>query len=276
MEVKITTLSENTATRGSLAEWGLSLLVEADGKKILMDTGSGIAATHNADLMHIDLADTDTIILSHGHRDHTGGLLQILKRTGAREIIAHPDINKSRYVRIGDMYDDISMPFTEKELVSAGAHFKYSREPVSITEHIITTGEIALLSDFEAIDENLFIKEDGEFKPDDVQDDLALIINTAKGLVVCCGCTHRGLINTLSRARQLTGEERIYAVIGGIHLVRAGTERIERTIAELQEWDIKRLYVSHCTGFAASARLAQAFGSAFALNNAGTRIVLPA
>ena len=112
-------------------------------------------------------------------------------------------------------------------------------------------------------------------KPDDLPDDLALIINAEYGLVVVCGCAHRGLINTLHQAQQLTGNQRIYAVIGGIHLIRADKERIERTIADLRGMDIQRLYVSHCTGFAASTRLAREFGEAFMLNNAGTRLILP-
>jgi len=80
MEIRITTLSENTAGYGFLAEWGLSILVEADGLRILMDTGLSFSAVHNAQLMGIDLATIDRIVLSHGHADHTGGLREVLRR----------------------------------------------------------------------------------------------------------------------------------------------------------------------------------------------------
>lgn len=102
MEVKITTLSENTANYGYLAEWGLSILVQTEGINILVDTGMGSSAIQNARLLDIDLASLDCIVLSHGHADHTGGLLDLLKKTGGIEVIAHPDIWVPKYVRRPD------------------------------------------------------------------------------------------------------------------------------------------------------------------------------
>ena len=97
MAIKITTLSENTANYGGfIAEWGLSLVVEVDGMKVLMDTGFGHSAVHNAHLLGIDLTGIDKIVLSHGHDDHTGGLQEVLKMTGEVEVIAHPDIWTSK------------------------------------------------------------------------------------------------------------------------------------------------------------------------------------
>jgi 7,8-dihydropterin-6-yl-methyl-4-(beta-D-ribofuranosyl)aminobenzene 5'-phosphate synthase len=92
LEIRISTLSENAANYGYLAEWGLSILVEIDGIKILMDTGLSFSVMHNAQLMGIDLAALDRIVLSHGHADHTGGLRGVLARRGQIEIIAHPDV----------------------------------------------------------------------------------------------------------------------------------------------------------------------------------------
>ena len=100
MDIKITTLAENSAELGYLAEWGLSMFIEADGVNILFDTGMGIAAVHNAQLYGIDLAKVDKIVLSHGHRDHTGGLREILMRMKKNvEVIAHPDIWAAKYTR---------------------------------------------------------------------------------------------------------------------------------------------------------------------------------
>ena len=92
MEVRITTLSENTANFGFLAEWGISILIEVDGMKILVDTGLSFSAVHNAKLLGVDLSTIDRIVLSHGHVDHTGGLRDVLKIKGEVEVIAHPDI----------------------------------------------------------------------------------------------------------------------------------------------------------------------------------------
>ena len=276
MGIRITTLSENTANYGFIGEWGLSILVEMDGTRILMDTGLGFSAVHNAQLMGIDLSTIDRIALSHGHADHTGGLRDVLKLKGGVEVVAHPDIWDSKYAQRGqDSFQYIGIPFTREELESRGARFNLTREPVRVTEHIMTSGEIPMASGYEDIDNFLFVKKDGAFRPDPLADDLALIIDTDFGLIVILGCGHRGIVNTLRHARKLTGKEMIYAVIGGIHLFRASDEQIEMTIAELQGMGIQKLGVSHCTGFKASARLAQEFPDAFFQNNAGASFELP-
>lgn len=276
MEVRITTLSENTATYGFLAEWGISILVEVDRMRILMDTGQSFSAVHNAQLMGIDLSTIDRIVLSHGHADHTGGLRDVLKIKGEVEVIAHPDVWATRYVQRDQQEEKYAgIPFSQIELESCGARFNLAREPVHITEHVMTTGEIPMLSGYEKIEDNLFVKEDSVLHPDLLADDLALVIDTDFGLVVILGCAHRGIVNTLRRARNLTGNELVYAAIGGTHLFRASGERVEETIADLKAMGIQKLGVSHCTGFPASARLAAEFGEIFFLNNAGSRFTLP-
>ncbi len=139
----------------------------------------------------------------------------------------------------------------------------------------MTTGEIPMLSGYEEIEDNLFVKEGDMLQPDRLADDLALVIDTDFGLVVILGCAHRGIVNTLRHAQNITGKELVYAAIGGTHLFRASDERIEHTMADLRGMGIQRLGVSHCTGFRASARLAQEFEGIFFLNNAGTRLTLP-
>jgi len=277
VEVRITTLSENTANYGYIAEWGLSILVEVEGARILMDTGLSFSAVHNAQLMGIDLSTIDHIVLSHGHADHTGGLRDVLKIKGEVEVIAHPDIWVPKYVRRdGEPREQyIGMPFTREELESLGARFKLIREPVHITEQVMTTGEIPMSSAYEEIGNNLFVKKAGMLHPDPLADDLALIIDTDFGLVVILGCAHRGIINTVCHAQNITGKELVYAVVGGTHLFRASEERLEKTIVDLREIGIQKLGVSHCTGFHTSARLAQEFENIFFMNNAGTRVILP-
>ncbi|MFC2039353.1 MBL fold metallo-hydrolase [Chloroflexota bacterium] len=276
MQIRIITLSENTANYGFIAEWGLSILAEADGTRILVDTGLSFSAVHNAQLLGIDLSTIDRIVLSHGHADHTGGLREVLRRRGEVQVIAHPDIWAAKYARRSPQKEQYAgVPFSREELESLGARFNLSREPVRITDRIMTTGEIPMISDYEEIDENLFVRDGNLLQPDRLADDLALVINADFGLVVVLGCAHRGIVNTLRHAQKLTGNERVYAAIGGTHLFRAPEVRVEQTLAYLREMGIQRLGVSHCTGFHASARLAQELGDVFFLNNAGTRFTLP-
>jgi len=276
MELQITTLSENTANYGFLAEWGLSLLIEVDGTRILVDTGMSFSAVHNAQLLRIDLSTINGIMLSHGHVDHTGGLREVLRRTGEVEVIAHPDMWAAKYARRDQEVERyVGIPFSREEMESLGARFNLGREPVYITDRVMTTGEIPMSSGYEEIDKNLFVKEGTKLQPDRLVDDLALVIDTDFGLVVVLGCAHRGIVNTLRHAQNLTGKELVYAAIGGTHLFRASKERVKETIEDLREMGIQKLGVSHCTGFAASAGLAQEFGDIFFLNNAGTRLKLP-
>jgi len=277
MEFRITTLSENTASarRRLLAEWGLSMLVEAGNLKILLDTGQSISTVHNAAALGIDLSQINKIVLSHGHYDHTGGLQQVLIRMRKEvEIIAHPEVWDSKYVRDPreEHYRYIGIPFRREELESLGASFILTPEPVWITDDIVTSGEIPMVTDYEEIDSNLYIKEGGEYRPEPLGDDQAVFIKTEQGLVVLLGCAHRGVINTLKHARELTGMETIHTVLGGTHLIRASEMQLELTIAELKALGVQRLGVSHCTGMRPAARLAQEFGQSFFFNNGGNRI----
>jgi 7,8-dihydropterin-6-yl-methyl-4-(beta-D-ribofuranosyl)aminobenzene 5'-phosphate synthase len=315
LNIKITTLAENTAELGYLAEWGLCMYIEADGVNVLFDTGDGIAAVHNAQLFGIDFTKVDKIVLSHGHRDHTGGLREVLTRMKKPvEVIAHPDIWASKYTRWGKMQDHYTgvamqegkvdldadwnenirdqshikrkktggvsthysgIPFQRELLENLGARFNLTTKPVKITDHFLTTGEIPMISSYEEIDSGLFVKKTGELLPDELKDDLALVIDTEYGLVVILGCAHHGIVNTLKQAQKVTGEESIYAAIGGTHLLNAERPRWEKTAADLKKMGVQYLGASHCTGFKASAYLTEQFGDNFFMNNSGSRWTLP-
>lgn len=278
MSIRIVTLSENTVCAGRyLAEWGLSILVETEKVKVLLDTGASVSAQHNADLMGIDLRDIDKIILSHGHYDHTGGLRQLLRRRSKEiEIIAHPDIWQEKYGRRKNRPARYAgIPFQRAELESLGARFNLTTKPVMISDNVMSTGEIPMTNDFEEVASTLFIRDSGNLQPDMVMDDQALISKTHLGLIVILGCAHRGIINTIHQAQKLTGIEEIHTVVGGCHLVGASKERIQQTIAALKELKVQKLGVSHCTGLPAAVALAREFGESFFFNNAGTITEIP-
>ena len=279
--MRIVTLSENTVSEnsglamrlsGGLGEWGLSILVEADDYKILLDTGASISAIRNAELMGIDLSGVDKIVLSHGHSDHTGGLRDVMRKMKKKvEIIAHPDVWASKYARIGNgPYIYAGIPFQRDELENLGASFNLTKEPIWITKNIVASGEIPMTNEYEKIDPILYVKEKNEFRPDPLWDDQAIFIKDKKGLVIILGCCHWGIINTVNHAKKLTGVEKIHTIVGGTHLMGSSEDRLDFTVAELKASGIQKLGVSHCTGMAIAVKLAQAFGDKFFFNNAGT------
>ena len=272
MGLIVTTLSENTSTprRRLLAEWGLSILIEIDNLKILLDTGQSISAVKNAATLGINLSQIDKIVLSHGHYDHTGGMQQVLAAMRKEtEVIAHPDIWALKYAYFSreGRYEYIGIPFCREELETLGASFRLTPEPVWITENVVTSGEIPKVTEYEEIDVNLRVKEGDEFPADPLADDQAIFIKTGQGLVVVLGCGHRGVVNTLRHAQKLTGMEVIHTVMGGAHFLGTSEVQVELTLAELREMGIQRMGLCHCTGMWSQVRLAQEFGESFFFNS---------
>jgi 7,8-dihydropterin-6-yl-methyl-4-(beta-D-ribofuranosyl)aminobenzene 5'-phosphate synthase len=132
-----------------------------------------------------------------------------------------------------------------------------------------------MTEEFEELDHNLYVKENGSWRNDDLLDDRALIIKTDEGLVIILGCAHRGAINTVRHAQDITGVRLIHTVMGGTHLINASEERVLRTGIALQELGVQRVGVSHCTGLPSAMLLAQQLGEAFFFNNTGTSITVP-
>ena len=272
--MRITTLSENTAgkrPKGLIAEYGLSILVETGDNKILFDTGQKISTVNNAAVLGVDLSDVEKIVLSHGHFDHTGGLKSVLEKTGEIEIIAHPNIFQKKYAKFGKKKTYIGIPYTKEELVGFGARFNLTGKPTGIGD-ITVTGEVEQKNSFEKVDKNMYVDREGELINDELLDDQSIAIKTEEGLFVILGCAHRGMINNIEQAKKITGEKRVYGVIGGTHLIAADKVQLEETVKALKEYDIQKIGVSHCTGPKASSRLGAEFGEKFFYNNAGSVI----
>lgn len=278
-KLRIVTLSENTVfANGFQAEWGLSVLAETEEGNILLDTGNSVSAIQNADRLGIDLTKIDKLVLSHSHADHTGGLRDFLRRRHKEiEIIAHPDVFGLKYGRTKGQPDRFSgIPFRKEELESLGARFTLTDKPVNITENIMTTGQVPMVTDFEKVMDSAYRKEGTELVPDDIKDDQSIVLKTDYGLVVLLGCAHRGMINHLLHSQKITGMKEIHTVIGGCHLFIAKKEQVDKTIAALKELDIKQLGVSHCTGLKPAFAMMQVFADRFFFNNAGTVTKIPA
>jgi 7,8-dihydropterin-6-yl-methyl-4-(beta-D-ribofuranosyl)aminobenzene 5'-phosphate synthase len=275
--MKILTLVENTVHRQKLlAEHGLSMLIKTEARTVLFDTGDGQVLLPNAANMDVDLHQVDRIVLSHGHHDHTGGLLKLLEHVGPRKVHAHPGIMQPKFSVRQEDVRSIGLPKARECLEQAGADFQLSEDPVEILPGILSTGRIPRETDFEPVSTFFKSKSGDEMVQDELWDDQSLIVESGDGPVLILGCAHSGLVNTLLHARSLIGGRSFAAVIGGTHLVAADESRLQRTLDELRQFDIGRIAPCHCTGFRAQVALSEAFGERFCLNSVGDSLEFPA
>jgi len=247
--MKISVLTENHAGAYTIAEHGLSYLIEFDGQKILFDTGQSDMFLANAEKMNVSMENIDMIILSHGHFDHGNGLSHLSGST----LICHPGCFVKRYRNSDHVY--IGLKNSRDEL-SWMFNLNISAEPEKISQRIFFLGEIPRLTDFES-QSTSFIFEDSA--PDYVMDDSALALLLPAGLFVITGCGHAGIVNTLEHARKITGISKLSGIMGGFHLKEINHQTKE-TIRYLKENRIKHVLPSHCTELPALSAFYKNFG----------------
>lgn len=271
-KLKITTLVDNHALIGSKywAEHGLSFLIEADGEKILFDTGqTGEVIAHNLERFNEDLSDLKHVVLSHGHYDHTGGLEEIAKRTDNTTVYAHPDIFYDKYVKRDKKYKPIGIPFEEDELKNS-FKFNLKKKGAEIIGSVRTTGQIPRITKFEGVPKRFYIKKNNRYINDDISDDQALVLSTRNGIMVILGCTHSGIVNTLYHIKKITGKKDIFGLIGGIHLWSAKEGQLQKTAKVIKEFKPRFIGLSHCSGINTFNYFSKVFGEKVFLNSAGS------
>lgn len=258
-ETVLTILVDNQARHPLASEHGFALWIQTDGRRILFDTGQGAALPGNAERLGIDLSSADALVLSHGHYDHGGGMPYVLGKNPAMVVYAHPRVLRSRFAIAEGRIRPVQLPSGAMEALQSHPNARWVRREVRLGAKIGLTGPIPRPSSFEDPGGPFFLDPAGRFA-DLVDDELALWIGTPAGLVVCVGCAHAGLINTLHLARRQSGLDRIAAVLGGFHLDSAGASRLEQTVEALRTLALERLFPCHCTGRRAIHALQAAFG----------------
>ena len=271
-KLEVTVLAEDSVLYESPL-WGqhvVSFLLEAykDGVKrnVLVDVAqSPEALLHNMKLLGVNPSTIDAVILTHCHYDHTQGLAEILKAVGKRDlpVIAHPDIFRLNFVvepylrHVGVMSSD-----SRERIEESGGTLYLTRDPLQIMPGLMTTGEVKRQTDFEEVGIPLkTITRDGRVTEDRMVDDTSVIANIGnKEIVIITGCSHAGIVNIVKHSIELTGIKKIKAIIGGLHLIEAPTERIKKTVEALSKYDIDIISAGHCTGFEAQVELYKTFG----------------
>jgi len=247
--MKLTVLNDNAPGDVCGSEHGLSYLIEAD-KAILFDTGASDLFLKNASLLNLDLNLVDTVVLSHGHWDHGNGLKYLKSKT----LITHPDSFQKKYRKKDKSY--IGLPFSKDEATKK-FNLITSKKDYKISDQITFLGQIPRLNNFESKSTS-FALEDGT--EDFVHDDSAIIVKTSKGLVIISGCAHSGICNIIDYAIKLTGNSKVYGVIGGFHL-KKNNAQTKQTIKYFNNLNIKKIYPSHCTALPALAAFHQTFNT---------------
>lgn len=260
-KLRIVVLSDNftsTIIPPLIGEWGFSAYIEADETKILYDVGnSGLPVLYNAKLLGIDLSSIDYIILSHGHSDHTGGLKneELLKLIKGKTLIAHPSIFEKKFLNWAGKLQYIGLPLTREEL-EKNFNLILTRKPIEFTKGVMFSGEIKRYGNPE-YNAGLFTSKGEEgLEVDHLYDDAALFINTAKGLVILTGCGHSNVLNIVSYAKEVTGVNKIYAVLGGFHLLSSDAQHVNEVINKLSS-EASKIGPAHCSGYLARAIVAK-------------------
>ncbi|MEO7414756.1 MAG: MBL fold metallo-hydrolase [Opitutaceae bacterium] len=259
--LKITILSTMLADGDELGEWGFAALVEADGHRILFDTGAHTdVVLRNAQSLKIDLSTVPDVVLSHSHEDHTGGFLPLRKSVAmktpgglARTHVGHGIFAQRADAPNAPLHNRMLAVKSEYE-ASGGAVVTYEK-PTQLYPGVWLTGPVPRKfpeRNWSGRGEIATATGRGE---DNIPEDMALIIDTADGLVVLTGCGHAGIINIVDYARTFVRPARVHALIGGIHLFNASDETLAWTAGKLRGFGIDNLLGAHCTGIETVYRL---------------------
>ena len=252
--LKITVLSTMLGDGEELGEWGFAALVEVDGHRILFDTGShSDVVLRNARSLNVDLTNVPDVVLSHFHSDHTGGFMTLRQSVNTKS----PGALGRTHVGAGIFYPRSGTPpgvelnpmvRLQSEYEKTGGRFVVHQKPAQLFPGVWLTGAVPRANPERNWSGNLQMKTPAGMVEDNVPEDMALVIDTAEGLVIVTGCGHAGVINLVEHARAFVRPARIHALIGGIHLFNATEQTLAWTTGKLGDVGLDHFIGAHCTG----------------------------
>lgn len=264
--LKITVLSTMLADGDELGEWGFAALVEVDGRRILFDTGAKTdVVLKNAQTLKIDLGNVPDVVLSHWHWDHVGGLMTLRRDVMAK----HPSALARTHVAQGFFDSRIGTPpgvelnqmiRTKPEYEHTGGAFVIHAKPVELQPGVWLTGPVPRRHPERNWSGSVQVKTASGTREDTIDDDMALVIDTERGLVIVTGCGHAGVINIIEHARAFIRPAPVHALIGGVHLFRATDETLRWTVGKMREFGVQNFVGAHCTGIETVYRIRHDLG----------------
>jgi len=245
-----------------VGEPGLSFLILHNDIQILFDAGYTDCFMKNAAKMNLDLLDTDYIVLSHGHNDHTQGLNYLWtffhnKHSNSEKkptIIGHPYVFNEKI----DHGQNIGSSLTENEL-RCQFNIKLEKKPFWFMKDIVFLGEIPRKNNFENSDPIGLVKIDERYEDDIVLDDSALVYKSPNGLVIITGCSHSGICNIVEYAKKVCSDTRIIDIIGGFHLLSPDKKVMKKTLNYLKKNKVSTLHPSHCVDLKSKFKMSKEF-----------------
>jgi len=252
-DLEITVLSTKLAPRG-IGEWGFAALVEADGQRILFDTGARRdTVLRNAKTLGIDLESVPLVVLSHHHGDHVGGLIALRRKVAEHEPTALATVHVAQGIfeprRNGTKPRQVNgMLSIRPAFEASGGRFVVHEGPAEIAPGVWVTGPVPRVHDERNWSGQRRISVAGGWAEDTLPESQSLVIDTDEGLIVLSGCGHAGIINTIAHARATIRSAPIHAAIGGFHLLDANAEHLAWTGEELEAVGIEHFGGAHCTG----------------------------
>lgn len=271
---RVTVLRDNLAPEGLRAGHGLALLVEVGDACLLLDTGDSPETWENADALGVDLGRVQCLVLSHGHYDHTGGIEELLRRTGGLRVVAHPAAFEPRWASDGTLRY-IGQPLSRQELEALGAAIELSAEPVEIAPGVMTTGQVPRDVQPMPHQTRLRVEREGRIRPDDFADDMSVVVRRERAAVLLTGCAHAGLINIVAHCERLA-DAPVRALIGGTHLMHTPEAGVSEQADELTARGVRHIAPLHCTGESGRRHLMAHFAGTVLLAGTGDTIVAEA
>ncbi|RJX32088.1 MAG: MBL fold metallo-hydrolase [Oxalobacter sp.] len=259
-QVKITLLVDNEAAEGLEKEHGFAAWIEYGKHKVLFDTGHMGALQKNAQRLGVDLKQAEAIVISHGHRDHTGTLDKVLAENSQAHIYFANEIDQERWWYMPDA-DNYGMPEAARKAFAAlpASRVHPLKSHYYLAPGVGITGPVPRLNDFEDTG-GTFHLDDKRGAVDKIEDDQSMWFETDDGLVVLLGCCHSGLSNTIDFIRKVSGIDKVKGVLGGMHLLQANEQRLSKTFDILTGWKADFLIPCHCTGMASAKKMEAAIG----------------
>jgi len=261
--LKITILSTMLADRG-IGEWGFAALVEADGNRLLVDTGARPQTVlANARELKVDLSNVKDVILTHNHEDHTGGLLTLRNEFMKTNPAALSRVHVAKgifYSRPGKDGEGNSMIATRKEYEATGGTFVEHDQAVELFPGAWLTGPVPRPFPERNWSVSGEVVTPAGKVEDTIPEDQSLVLNSPQGLVLVTGCGHAGIINTLTFAEKEFPKTPVLAVVGGVHLFPATETQVDWTADKMKEFGLSYFVGAHCTGIDSVFRIRQRLG----------------